>query len=70
MMIIFVCILGLVFLLNIKNEETGKGYLDIKRTNSIKGIFIVLVFLSHIVSGYATFNGVLDMPYLRIRKIM
>lgn len=69
-MIIFVCILGLVCLLNIKYDETGKGYLDIKRTNSIKGIFIVLVFLSHIVSGYATFNGVLDMPYLRIRKIM
>lgn len=68
-MIFFVISLAILCLWNIRYDAVGKEYLSIERTNSIKGIFIVFVFFTHIV-GYVTFDGAFDMPYMQIRKVM
>lgn len=69
-MTIFLLLLGLVCLWNIKFVKIRGDYLSIDRTNSIKGIFIILVFFSHIVNGYVSFDGIFDAPYMAIRRVL
>ena len=42
-------------------------YMEKEKTTSIKGIFVLLIFLSHIAQ-YATFNGKIDSIYIIIKK--
>lgn len=44
-------------------------YMSVEKTTSIKGIFVLLVFLSHFVQ-YVELNNSFDIPYLRIRSFL
>lgn len=44
-------------------------YLAIENIQSVKGIFILLVFASHFVQ-YVSLNGSLDTPYFQMRKYL
>ncbi|CAK7082658.1 acyltransferase family protein [Tissierella sp.] len=44
-------------------------YMSVEKTTSIKGIFVLLVFLSHFVQ-YVELNSPFDMPYLAIRSFL
>lgn len=45
------------------------GYIGRDGIQPIKGIFILLVFISHFVQ-YVDLNGVWDMPYFEVRKFL
>lgn len=45
-----------------------KDYLSLEKTTSIKGIFILLVFLSHFGS-YVEFYNMVDWPYVKLRSL-
>lgn len=47
--------------------QFNRGYLDKKNTVAINGIFVILVVFSH-YAQYADFGGVIDAPYLLLRK--
>ena len=68
-MIFFIIVLGLLCLWKIKYEQRG-DYLNVYRTNSIKGIFIILIFFSHITNDYVSFGGELAVPYYMLKKIL
>ena len=38
-----------------------------EKTNAIKGIFVILIFLSH-YSGYVVLEGHYDIPYLLLQN--
>ena len=44
-------------------------YISLKRIQPIKGIFILLVFLSHF-AAYITLNGVWTAPYVEVRRYL
>ena len=72
-MIIFGGLIVLLSFLGIYRSRCGKSsdidYMSLNMTNSIKGVFLCMVFLSHIC-GYADFfNLYLDRPYQMVRRI-
>lgn len=68
-MILFFGLVVIVSLLGIKRSDNTGDYMSINRTNAVKGIFLCMVFFSHI-QGYTNFsNTYLDEPYLLVRKI-
>ncbi|WP_353095501.1 acyltransferase family protein [Tissierella praeacuta] len=44
-------------------------YMSVEKTTSIKGIFVLLIFLSHFVQ-YVKLNNIFDIPYLTIRNFL
>lgn len=48
-MIIFYIILLIIVLCSLKFQENNKDYISVQQTNVIKGIFIWLVFMGHII---------------------
>lgn len=79
-MIIFLLLLFVLCLYKIEFAFTGKGkavsngfytdYLSVEKTNSIKGIFIVLVFLSHMTSFLTLNDNILNSSYLFLNGII
>lgn len=65
LVLFFVCIYKIKFC---KRYEYFTDYLSIEKTTSIKGIFILLVFLSHFGS-YAEFSNAIDLPYIKLRSL-
>lgn len=70
-MIIFVLLLFALCLYNLKTIKAENGeigifsdYLSIEKTNSIKGIFILIVFLQHF-NQYVTYTSWIDVEYLK-----
>ncbi len=53
-----------------KDEIFFKDYMSYEKTTSIKGISILLVFLSHASVGYINLSSQADMLYLEIQKLM
>ena len=49
-----------------EGEEFFKDYMSIEKTTSIKGIFITIVFLSHIIPFLTLSDSILDSSYSRI----
>lgn len=73
-MIIFLGLIVLLSFLGIHKTRCRKNlnydYMSLNMTNSIKGVFLCMVFLSHI-QGYADFSNIyLDSPYQLVRRIM
>lgn len=69
-MIIFFIILILVALSGLKKSNQIKyDYMSIELTNSIKGFFLWMVFLSHIWTYTNFSNSYLDSPYQLIRRL-
>lgn len=67
---IFVLIL-LLILLFAKSKVYGvdkfnKSYMSREQTTYVKGVFVILVMLSH-CSGYVHFEGVYDLPYVQLQ---
>lgn len=69
-MILFLLSAVIISILCLKQAKNVKeDYMSANMTNSIKGFFLIMVFLSHIY-GYTDFNNTyLDVPYQTIRKI-
>lgn len=69
-MIIFLLFAVIISFFCLKKAENVKeDYMSVNMTNSIKGFFLIMVFLSHIC-GYTSFdNTYLDVPYQTIRRI-
>ena len=68
-MIIFLA--AIVILMISKMEISGLGeyhqdYISVERSNAIKGIFILMIFMSH-YAGYTTMEGFLDETYWTVR---
>lgn len=68
-MIIFLLIVVLLSLYGIRYNANISSAMTKKDTNVVKGFFLLLVFLSH-STGYYTYSGELDMPYISIRNMM
>ena len=69
-MIFFILILLLIGFSSAKLAEPNRffaDYISKENVNAIKGIFVVLVFLSH-GKSYFTYNGVYDAPYLALQN--
>ena len=65
-MIVFVLILMLIIFGSSKAEkanEFNKGYISKDSCNAIKGIFVILIFLSH-SRGYFELSGIYDEAYV------
>lgn len=69
-MTIYLGLLGVLCFCGIRFDKIRTDYLSVERTNCIKGIFIILVFFSHIVNGYVTFDGTWDVTYMYVRKVL
>ncbi len=52
-----------------KKDEYFEDYLSKEKTISVKGIFVILVFMSHIMS-YMYYQTYLDKPYIIIANIL
>lgn len=70
-MILFFALLILICFYKIQAKKEGifEDYLSVEKTNSIRGVFILLIFLSHI-SGYITTKTALDNIYLFINGLI
>lgn len=68
-MFIFLLLIIILCLLNFKLSSRGfhPDYMSMEKTTSIKGIFLLLVFSSHI-NSYISFNDILDLPLITINK--
>ena len=64
MVYVFVCVYGIEF-----HRIPDENYLSKKNTDSVKGIFILMVFLSHF-NQYCVLNGRFDGLYLLPFKII
>lgn len=53
----------------IKKEDYYRDYIDYDGIQPIKGIFILLVFMSHFVQ-YVELDGIWDLPYFQIRRYL
>ena len=71
-MIFFVLAIAFVALCNMsfaKENEFNTEYLSMKTTNSIKGIFVLLIIISHSI-GYIEIGGPYDDPYIDMRNFL
>ena len=69
-MILFILILLMIIISNAeiaKPDTFNIEYISIRQTNVIKGIFVILVLLSH-GSSYLNLTGVLDTPYKSLQS--
>ncbi len=69
-MAFFLLILFMLTLVNCQVAQEGtfqKDYLSREKTNSIKGIFVVLILFSH-YSQYVTLGGAYDAPYISLKN--
>ena len=69
-MILFILILLMIIISNAeiaKSDTFNMEYISIRQTNVIKGIFVILVLLSH-GSSYLNLTGVLDTPYKSLQS--
>ena len=69
-MILFILILLMIIISNAeiaKPDTFNMEYISIRQTNVIKGIFVILVLLSH-GSSYLNLTGVLDTPYKSLQS--
>ena len=69
-MILFILILLMIIISNAeiaKPDTFNMEYINIRQTNVIKGIFVILVLLSH-GSSYLNLTGVLDTPYKSLQS--
>ena len=69
-MVFYLAILLIIICIGIHIGGAGqfnRDYLDKKNTAAINGIFVILVVFSH-YAQYAAFGGVIDAPYLLLRK--
>ncbi|MCI6858066.1 MAG: acyltransferase family protein [Eubacterium sp.] len=65
-MAIFLILLAIIIISNIEMPKTNQfnnDYIDIRHTNVIKGIFVLLVLLGHSIQ-YISVKGPWDKPYL------
>lgn len=67
MILIFVVvILTVVFSSSIRPKDSWKdSYISIEQSRSIEGIFVILIFMGHVVRYFGSFNA-FDMPYLAV----
>ena len=70
-MTVSLLLIGLLCLPGLKITPKGfsSSYMDIPDTNRIKGIFILMVFLSHF-STYVTLSAPIDGVYLRLQHML
>ncbi|MCD7948799.1 MAG: hypothetical protein LUG12_00870 [Erysipelotrichaceae bacterium] len=70
-MFIIFGLLILIMLLSAHVNKIGldKEYLSIENTQAIKGIFVILIFLSHIRT-YTTFDNTLDLAVIRFLDLI
>lgn len=62
---LIICLYGI----KIRPKSGFDDYMSIEKTTCIKGIFICIVFMSH-VTGYADFDGALDAPFVRLTAFL
>lgn len=68
-MILFLVVVLLFALMGVEKVNEKTDYMSIKMTNNVRGIFLCMVFLSHIWT-YADFvHPYLDSPYQMFRKV-
>ncbi len=71
-MIVYLLILLILLIAGIKKSDSRESCLDRETTNAIKGIFILLVFFSHICpilsAAGANFSPVFDVPAISFIK--
>lgn len=64
---VFILIMIVCYELKVCNKnEFNKAYISFEQTTAVNGIFVLLVFLSH-VSQYIELNGNLDAPYATMK---
>ena len=72
-MIVFYSILFIIVLCSLKFQNNNKDYISVQQTNDIKGIFIWLVFMGHIMP-YKTkampFGSFVDKSALYVVNIL
>lgn len=70
MTVLFILLLLVAALRLNSTDGKKRDYMSVKMTNSIKAIFLCMVFLAHI-QGYADFSHpYLDGPYQFVRRVM
>lgn len=70
-MIFFVLILAMILIAKAKvaNENQYMDYMSRDTTNTIKGVFTVLILLSH-AAPYIAMTGAYDEPYMELREYL
>lgn len=71
-MIVYVGLILILALYGVKfcGNGTFAGYLSPKSSNAIKGIFILLIFVSHFSYYVETFTAPLDLAYVQLRAML
>ena len=74
-MIIFVAIFAIILLAGIRLtpiKEFNNDYMSKDNTNTIKGIFVILVFFSHSSQyiGVNNLTGTFDAPYVTMQNFL
>ena len=70
-MIIFLLVLMLIFLINIKFDfkNFNKNYMSADNTRIINGLFVIIVFFSHFMS-YVNTSNILDTSMIQIISLI
>ena len=71
-MIVYVGLILLLALYGAKFRANGifTGYLFPKSSSAIKGIFILLIFVSHFSYYVGTFTAPLDLAFIQLRTML
>ena len=67
-MIVYVCILGLIFLIGIRLRKNDSGILSQNDTTIINGVFTILILISHSTQYYKLSGNFLDSLYVHFRN--
>ena len=68
MILLFILDLLLVITSSSVRPKNGwkDSYISIEQSRSVEGIFVILIFMGHVVRYFGSFNA-LDMPYLAVK---
>lgn len=70
MIFVLVFIIGIIlYRMEFAGENFYLNYMSVEKTQSVKGIFVLLILLSHF-SQYVELNNYLDQPYIFVQKLL
>ena len=69
MILLFLLVLLLVIVSSSVRQKNGwkDSYISISQSHSIEGIFVLLIFMGHVVRYFVSFNA-LDIPFLAVKE--
>ena len=64
----FLVIFLIIFSSSIRHKDGWKdSYTSIEQSHSVEGIFVILIFMGHVVRYFGSFNA-LDVPYVAVKN--